>query len=257
MSRFSRVVMVNYAGTRLNDSHTAPRRLTVVEDDRSEHRSSIEVLGHPVARRTSAVTAASLGMSCRSGASTSPEGACPCPRRCSGYWSQKVAQLVSGHADYRENVPQRALCHVPVVNWHRYCPAIRVFHHVMATADPHDLESSTFKCSDYLCSSNGRYRGEHKALLSGNVKDKRQLVRDADLGNQCLQRPAQIIERRFAGRTVADGPDTWPELGRCTPNTVLILFEDVWYVHRPRRDTHRYCLLVMVRRLTNIDSRFQ
>lgn len=127
----------------------------------------------------------------------------------------------------------------------------------MAAADPRDLESGPFKCSDYLCSPNGRDRGGHHATLSGNVKGKRQLVRDADLGNQRLQRLAQIIERRFACLTVPHGPDTWPELGRCTPNTVLILFERVWYVHGPRPDAHRYCLLVMVRRLTSVNSRFQ
>jgi len=65
---------------------------------------------------------------------------------------------------------------------------------------------------------------------SGNVKRERQLVWDADLSNQRLERIAQIIERCFACLTVADGPNTWPELGRCTPNTVLILFDGVRYV---------------------------
>jgi len=51
---------------------------------------------------------------------------------------------------------------------------------------------------------------------SGNVKRERQLVWDADLSNQRLERIAQIIERCFACLTVADGPNTWPELGRCS-----------------------------------------
>jgi hypothetical protein len=62
---------------------------------------------------------------------------------------------------------------------------------------------------------------------SGNVKRKRQLVWDADLSSQRLERIAQIIERCFACLTIADGPNTWPELGGCTPNTVLILFDGV------------------------------
>jgi len=86
-----------------------------------------------------------LGQTLKRNSTTSPS------RRRWCRWSQKVAQLVSGHADYRENVPQRALGYVPVVDWHRNCPAIRVFHHVMAAADPRDLESGPFKCSDYLC----------------------------------------------------------------------------------------------------------
>ena len=48
-----------------------------------------------------------------------------------------------------------------------------------------------------------------------------------------MQRVPQVIERRFAGRTIAHGSDTWPELGRCTPDTILILFEGVRYVHGP------------------------
>ena len=66
--------------------------------------------------------------------------------------------------------PQRALGYVPVVDWHRDCPAIGMFHHVMATADPHDLESGPFKCPDDLCTPNGRDRGRHRATLSGNIK---------------------------------------------------------------------------------------
>jgi hypothetical protein len=37
-----------------------------------------------------------------------------------------------------------------------------------------------------LCSPDSRDRGRHQATLSGNLKVKRQLVRDADLGNQRL-----------------------------------------------------------------------
>jgi hypothetical protein len=64
-------------------------------------------------------------------------------------------------------------------------------------------------------------------------------VRDADLGDQCFQRLTQVIERRFRGFAVAHGSDTCPELGRCAPDTVLILFEGVRYVHGPNPAAHR------------------
>jgi hypothetical protein len=62
---------------------------------------------------------------------------------------------------------------------------------------------------------------------SGDVKGQRQLIRGADLGEQCFQRLPQVGNRSFRCRAIAYRPDARPQLCGGTPDAVLVLFYDV------------------------------
>jgi hypothetical protein len=54
------------------------------------------------------------------------------------------------------------------------------------------------------------------------------LIRRAGLGEQDLQRLAQVGDSGFLGRAIADRADARAELGRSAPDAVLILLDGVW-----------------------------
>lgn len=65
--------------------------------------------------------------------------------------SEQRAELVRGHADDGQDVPQGALGHVPArVDWNCSRTPIGVLHHVVAASDPHDHESGAFERLNYL-----------------------------------------------------------------------------------------------------------
>jgi hypothetical protein len=66
---------------------------------------------------------------------------------------------------------------------------------------------------------------------SGDVECQSQLVRWSDNIEQSLKRRAQVGDRRFLRRPVADSSDAWPKLGRGAPDAVLVLLDDVGHVN--------------------------
>jgi hypothetical protein len=56
---------------------------------------------------------------------------------------EQLAELVRGHANDGQDVPQGALGHVSAsVNRNWDCTPIRMLHHVVAVDDPHNIEAS-------------------------------------------------------------------------------------------------------------------
>jgi hypothetical protein len=68
---------------------------------------------------------------------------------------------------------------------------------------------------------------------SGHVEGQRQLLRRTDLGQQCLQRVSQAGNRGFRRRAIADRPGPRTQLGRGTPDAVLVLLDDVRHMDYP------------------------
>jgi hypothetical protein len=63
--------------------------------------------------------------------------------------SQEPAQFVCRHADDAQDVPQRALRHVPAGMYRYYdAPAIGMSHHVVASTHSDDLETGALKSPD-------------------------------------------------------------------------------------------------------------
>jgi hypothetical protein len=134
-----------------------------------------------------------------------------------------------------------------------------MLHHVVAAVDPRHGESGAFQRLDYLCSRYDWDVARHTRTLSessvalpriggdiedtlscprygrsresGDVECQSQLVWWSDNIEQSLKRRAQVGDRRFLRRPVADSSDAWPKLGRGAPDAVLILLDDVGHVN--------------------------
>lgn len=154
--------------------------------------------------------------------------------------SEQRAELVRGHADDGKDVSQRALGYVSSrVNWDRNRTPIGMLHHVMAASDPLDNESGAFESLDYLRSRYSRDAARHKPgsyQKSGDVERQSQLVWWPDDIEQCFNRGAQVVNRLFLRRTIADRADARAELGGCAPDPVLILLDDVRHVNDTRHN---------------------
>jgi hypothetical protein len=131
--------------------------------------------------------------------------------------SEQCAELVHGHADNGQNVAQGALGYVTSrVDRYGDCTSIRVPHHVMASSYPHHCESGALKRLYYLRSRYDRDAARHKPgsyQKSGNVECQSQLVWWSDYVEQSFKRGAQIFNRLFLRRTIADGTNARAKLG--------------------------------------------
>jgi hypothetical protein len=176
--------------------------------------------------------------------------ACACAQGASRC-SQQRAELLRGHADDGKDVSQRALGHVPArVDRDRNGTAIGVLHHVMAASNPCGHETGAFERLDYLRSRYSRDAARHKPgnyQISGYAERQSQLIRWPDHLKQGLKRGAQVGDRFFWRRTIADRPDTRPELGRGAPNAVLILLDGVGHVNDTSHETNYSTFLTAVR----------
>jgi hypothetical protein len=72
---------------------------------------------------------------------------------------------------------------------------------------------------------------------SGDVECQGQLVWWSNDIEQSLKCRAQISDRRFLRRSVADSADARAELGGRAPNTVLVLLNDVGHVYDTSHQT--------------------
>jgi hypothetical protein len=149
--------------------------------------------------------------------------------------SEQRAELLWSHANDRQDVSQGALGNVPpCVNWYGDCPPIRVLHHVVAASDPLDNESGVFERLDYLRSRYDRDAAWHKPgnyQKSGDVECQSQLVWWLNYIEQSFKRGAQVVDRLFLRRAVADRANARAKEGRGTPNAVFILLDDVGHVN--------------------------
>jgi hypothetical protein len=148
--------------------------------------------------------------------------------------SEKLTELIRGHTDDGQDVPQRALRHVFAwVDRDRDATPIRVLHHVVTAVDPLDAEASALKRLDYVRSRYDRDRTRHKSgsyQKSGHVECHSQLTRWPDHIKQCLKRGAKVGDRLFRRRSIANRTDARPDEGRSAPDAVLILLDGVGHV---------------------------
>jgi hypothetical protein len=148
--------------------------------------------------------------------------------------SEKLTELIRGHTDDGQDVPQCAPRHVLTrVDRDRNATPIRVLHHVMAPVDPLDAEASALKRLDYVRSRYDRDGTRHKSgsyQKSGHVECHGQLTRWTDHFEQCLKRGAQIGDRLVWRRSIADCADARPDEGRSAPDAVLVLLDGVGHV---------------------------
>ena len=148
--------------------------------------------------------------------------------------SEKPTELIRGHTDDRQNVPQRALRHVLTrVHRDRDTTPIRVLHHVMAAVDPLDTEASALERLDYVRSRYDRDRTRHKSgsyQKSGHVECHGQLTRWPDHIEQCLKRSAQVSDSLVWRRSIANCANARPDEGSSAPDPVLILLDGVGHV---------------------------
>jgi hypothetical protein len=169
-------------------------------------------------------------------------------------WSEQLVELVRGHPDDGQDVPQCALGHVLArVDRDWDCAPIRMLHYVVAAVNPRNNEASALERLDYLRSRYGRDRARHKAgsyQKSGYVECQSQLVGWPDHVKQSLKRFAQVSDRLFLRRAIADRADARTELGRGAPDAVLVLLNDVGHVNGTshRIDYHTSdCRLILKR----------
>src|SRR5262249_53900716 len=100
--------------------------------------------------------------------------------------------------------------------------------------DPHDNESGAFERLDYLRSRYGRDAARHKPgsyQKSADVECQSQLVWWPDYVEQSFKCGAQVGDRLFLCGTIAHRADARAELGRGTPDAVLVLLDDVGHVN--------------------------
>lgn len=148
--------------------------------------------------------------------------------------SEELTQLIRGHADDGQDVPQGALGNVLTrMNRDWDSTPIGMLHHVMATVDPLDTEASAPKRLDYVRSRYGRDRARHKPgsyQKSGHVECHSQLARWPDHIKQCLKRGAQVSDRLVWRRSIANCADARSDEGGSAPDAVLILLDGVGHV---------------------------
>ena len=96
-----------------------------------------------------------------------------------------------------------------------------------------------FERPDYLRSRYDRDATRHKPgsyQKSGDVECQSQLVWWPDYIKQSFKRAAEVGDRLFLRRAIADRAYAGAELGRGAPNTVLILLDDVGHVNDTGHD---------------------
>jgi len=116
----------------------------------------------------------------------------------------------------------------------RDCTPIWVLHDVVAASDPLDSESGSLGRPDYLRSRYDRDATRHKPgsyQKSGDVECQSQLVWWPNYIKQSFKRAAEVGDRLFLRRAIANRAYAGAELGRGAPNTVLILLDDVGHVN--------------------------
>lgn len=149
--------------------------------------------------------------------------------------SEQRAELVRSHTDDGQDVSQGALGHVAsCVNGDRNSTPIGMLHHVVAASDPLDDESSAFERLDYLRSRYGRDAARHKPgsyQKSGDVECQSQLVWWPDYIEQRFECCAQVGDRLFLSRAIADRANARPDQGGSAPHAVLILVDGVGHVN--------------------------
>jgi hypothetical protein len=114
-----------------------------------------------------------------------------------------------------------------------------MLHHVVAAGDSLDNESGALERPDYLRSRYDRDATRHKPgsyQNSGDVEGQSQLVWWPDHVEQGFKGSAEVGDRLFLRRAIADRADAGSELGRGAPNTVLVLLDDVGYVNDTSHD---------------------
>ena len=105
---------------------------------------------------------------------------------------------------------------------------------MVAASDSLDNESGAFERPDYLRPRYDRDATRHKPgsyQKSGDVKCQSQLVWWPNYIKQSFKRAAEVGDRLFLRRAIADRAYARAELGRGAPNTVLILLDDVGHVN--------------------------
>jgi hypothetical protein len=126
------------------------------------------------------------------------------------------------------------------VDWDGDCAPIRVLHYVVATSDPLDNESGAFERPDYLRSRYDRdatwhNRGSYQK--SGDVECQSQLIRRPDYIQQSFKCHAQVVDRLFLCRAIADSANARAQLGRGTPDSVLVLLDNVGHMNGAGHDS--------------------
>lgn len=149
--------------------------------------------------------------------------------------SEQLAELVGAQVDDGEDVPQGPLRYVRArVNRYWDCAPVEMLHYMVAAVDPGNSETSAFERLDDLRSRYDRDRTRHKAgsyQKSDHVECQSQLFGWPNHIEQSFKRGSQIVNRLFGCGSIADCADAWPELGRGTPDAILILLNDIGHVH--------------------------
>ena len=122
--------------------------------------------------------------------------------------SKKRAEFIRGHTNNGQDVSQRPFGHVPTcVDWDWDGSAIRVLHHVVTTDDPLHGTSGAFERPYNLRSRYNWDAARHKRgsyQKSGDVECQSQLVWWLNYIEQSFKRGAQVVDRFFLRRAIAD-----------------------------------------------------
>jgi hypothetical protein len=149
--------------------------------------------------------------------------------------SEQRAELVRGHANRGQDAAQGALGNVSTrVDVYRDCTTVGMVHHMSAAVDPRDRESDAFKRPDYLRSRYGRDAARHKPVnyqKSGDVERHREFLWWPDLFEQKFKCSAQVRDRGFLRRPVAERGNARAKLRGAAPDAVLVLLNDVGHVN--------------------------
>jgi hypothetical protein len=149
--------------------------------------------------------------------------------------SEQRAELVGCHPDNAEDAPQGTLGHVPAGMYRdRDRTPIWVLHHVVAAGDPRETESGALQRLDYLCSRDGRDGTRHKPRSyqkSSDVECHSQLIGWLNYIEKSFERVAQVGDRVFLCRPLANRADAGAEDAGGTPDAVLILLDGVGHVN--------------------------
>jgi len=120
------------------------------------------------------------------------------------------------------------------VDWDGDCAPVAVLHYVVATSDPLDNESGAFERPDYLRSRYDRdatWRNGGSYQKSGDVECQSQLIRRPDYIQQSFKCDAQVVDRLFLRRAIAGSANARAELGGGTPDSVLVLLDNVGHMN--------------------------
>jgi hypothetical protein len=100
--------------------------------------------------------------------------------------------------------------------------------------DPLDNESGAFERPEYIRSRYDRdatWRNRGSYQKSGDVERQSQLIRRPDYIQQSFKCAAQVVDRLFLCRAIADSANARAELGGGTPDSVLVLLDNVGHMN--------------------------